>query len=138
PAVESEAGERADGREVALVDAEVGLQTPDRDQHRPRHAEALLDPLERAGVLLELARADAHAVGRDHARGELLERLFEYALVPVARDDFFVVSDAGERGEPALRDAFAGRLSLEPLEPRLEAAAAARHRVRRRRGEQRD
>src|SRR5205807_328689 len=119
---------------IPLVDAVVGLEPPDRGDDRARHAEALLDALERAGELLELARADAHAVGRDHARGELLEGLAEHALAPVARDYVLVVADALERGERARRDAVARRLAREALEPRLEAAAARHRRVRGRGG----
>src|SRR5262249_25420785 len=110
PAVVGQTRERADSGKIALVDAVVGLEPPDRGDDRARHPEALLDALERAGELLELARTDAHAVARDHARGELFEGLAEHALLAIARDHFLVVGDAVERAEPALGDAGGGRL----------------------------
>src|SRR5215471_992946 len=72
PTVIGERCERTERRKLALVDAEVGLKSPDRYEHRRGHPKALLDPIEDRTVALEHDLALAQPVARDHAAGELL------------------------------------------------------------------
>ena len=86
-AVVGQRGDRAHDRELAAaVGAVVGLEPPDGDDDLGRHAEALLDAIERGPVRAHqgLAPADQRAA---HAAGvELLEGELEGALRAVEPD----------------------------------------------------
>src|SRR5262249_54216792 len=117
-------GERAKARVPADVDAEIGLEPPDRDQDRARYAEALLDARQQAGMLgqkplrLGKARVDAR-------QSELLEALPEYALPAVERDHLRVGGEAGEGSrESALGNLLRGCFAREGGDERAEVAAA--------------
>ena len=70
PAVVGERRERAEGRIAAEARPEVGLEAPDRDQHRPGHAVALLDALERLGIGDKHRLRPLDPSRRDMPRGE--------------------------------------------------------------------
>ena len=78
-------GEHADRVVGQLVMAEIGLAAPDREHHRAGHAELLLDPFERRGVL----RAQLRALGGEARNVGLLEivgrRLDELGLAALRR-----------------------------------------------------
>ena len=127
-AVKGERGQRADGGKLARIGAEIGLQSPDGDDHRPRYAVLLLDTRKNRCILLEELRCLGKP-RRNHAVGKLLESLPEHALCVVARDDVRVKGDAAERRlDGALGYPLRGRLGLEALEPGVEVAAAGRGR----------
>ena len=99
PAIEGKRGERAERLHIAHHLAEIGLQSPEADQHRTRHAELLLDLGEGAGVLLEQRRSDLQPVVGHHAVGELQEGLREHRLAAILGDGGGIVGQAVERGE---------------------------------------
>ena len=75
-------GERADDRHLADVAlAEIGLQSPDRDDDFRRHAELLLDPRQQRSVPLQHLPADVDAPGADAGGDILLERFVEGAAL---------------------------------------------------------
>src|SRR4029077_2743930 len=125
-AVVGQRGQRADGGEIPVAGAVVGLQPPDGDDDRARHAELLLDLAEDRPVLGQHLCA-AGEPRRYHAAGELLKTLPEHALGVVAGDDRRVVSDVGEPGlDRALRNTLRRRLGPDALQPGAEIAAARR------------
>src|SRR3984885_601564 len=125
-AIEGQRNERADGGEVAIVGAVVGLQPPDGDNDRARHAELLLDLAEGRAVLGQHLGA-AGEPWRYHAAGELLEALPEHALSVVAGDDRRIGGDAAEAGlDRALRNTLRSGFRLDALQPSAEIAAARR------------
>lgn len=124
-AIVSERRKRGEGRIRAVVRAKPRLQTPDRDQHRPRHAEALLDLGERPGVPVEHGLA-----ARDHARadmggGEAREIVPERGDPVIVSLHGWIVGDAAERRLDHFgRDAVAYRHLLEGGKPLLESFGA--------------
>src|SRR5579862_2757030 len=125
-AIVGQRNKRTDGGKIAVVGAVVGLQPPDGDNDRARHAELLLDPAEGRAVLGQQFCA-AREPRRYHAAGELLKALPEHALGVVAGNDRRVVADAAERGlDRALRNTLRRRLGLDALQPSAEIAAAGR------------
>ena len=119
--------ERAKRRLLALVDAEIGLQPPDRDDDRTRHAELLLDPLQQPAVLdHHVARLGQAAV--DSRRSELLEALLERLLAAVERQHLRIGRKPGERGRGLLGDALRHRVLLEGRDEGIEIAATLRGR----------
>ena len=93
-AIIGERCDRADHRQVAPHGAEIGLQPPDRHQHRTRHAEALFDALEGARMPLQHVGATFEAASGHHAAGELLEALLEHALATIFLDHALIEGDA--------------------------------------------
>src|SRR5262249_60736420 len=126
PTVVSECRQLADGRKLPAVGAEVGLQPPDRHDHRAGYAILLLDAGQHRAVLLHHAPATRHP-RRHHAAGELLEALPEHALGMIAGNNPWIVAHAVERDlDRALRDAVGGGLLFDALQPGGEIAAAWR------------
>jgi hypothetical protein len=125
--------QRGQRRQIAHVGAEVALQSPERGDHRRRHAVFLLGARKRGGVGLDALLALLHAVGRRHAARELGEDLAEHALAAVAVDDALVVDEVGRRRRQGpLRHAFVHRALLEVGEEFVKGRAAmARRRARR-------
>ena len=78
-AIIGERRQRAQRREFSDVDAEIGLQAPDRHQHFAGHAIGLFDAPEHRAVLLEHVGA-ARQPRRNHAAGKFLEALAEDLL----------------------------------------------------------
>src|SRR5580693_5494443 len=118
--------QRADGGEVAVAGAEVGLQSPDRDDDRAWHAVLLLDLAEGRAVLGQHLGA-AGEPRRYHAAGELLKALPEHTLGVVAGDHRRIWGDAAETGlDCALRNALRRGFRLDALQPCAEIAAAWR------------
>ena len=60
---------------------------PERDDHRRRHAELLLDAREGRRIRLDQGLAALDAVGGGHAAGEFQKGLGENALAAVDIDD---------------------------------------------------
>ena len=129
-------GQRVERPEIALHGAEIGLQRPERGDHRRRHAVLRLGAREHVGIFLEVRRALLQAVGVDHAAGELDEGLGEHALRAVALDHVRIDRGVVERLLALRADAFLPGLGLEALFPGLEIAAAFRCQRRHRRRKQ--
>src|SRR6185437_6686456 len=100
------------------VAAEARLEPPDRDQHRPRHAEAPLDRRERPGISPELRPAPRNHARRDMAcleAGQIVTEHLDAAVVPL---DLGIVGDAAKRGlDGGLGHPIADRDLLEGSEP---------------------
>jgi hypothetical protein len=125
-AIERQRGERAQRRQVSDIAAEIGLQPPERDDRRRRHAILIFDALEGGGELLDALGAGVEAIFGDHAVGEFQERLREYALAAVLRDDVDVVAQIRRGGcERILRNAGSGGFAAELREPGLEIGRVA-------------
>ena len=110
---------------VAL--AEIGLQSPDRDQDLRRHAKTLLDPRQQRGVTLHHRAAAIDAAGPDAGRNILLEGLPEGAvLAAVERQHGRILLHAAERrAHHVRRDAGRLRLRRHARDEAAEIAAAA-------------
>src|ERR1700722_16884141 len=122
-AIVGQRNERADGGKVAVACAVVGLQPPDGDDNRARHAVLLLDLAEGRAILGKHLGA-AGEPWRYHAAGELLKTLSEYALGVVVGDDRRIGGDAAEPGlDGALRNPLRGGFRLDALQPGAEIAA---------------
>ena len=132
-AIVSQRRQRTYRRKFSDVDAEVGLEPPDRHQHLARHAVALFDAPEHRAILLHHVGA-AREAGRDHAAGELLETLTEDPLRTIPRQHRLIQRHATQAGcDRRLGDAFGGGFGLEIVEPRIKAAGATGCGKRRRR-----
>ena len=102
PAVVGERGDGAERLVFAQIGAEVGLQSPERDDHRRRHAELLLDARECCGIGLDQLLAALNAITGGHAAGEFEKRLGEDALAAIDIDDLLIVGEARRnRGDGA-------------------------------------
>ena len=97
PAIEAQSGERPERLHIAHHLAEIGLQSPEGDEHRTRDAVLLLDLVEDVGVLLEQLAADLEAIARHHAAGELQEGLREHALRAILGDGRGIVAQSVQR-----------------------------------------
>jgi len=95
--VVGERHQRAQHRQIAVVGAEVGLQSPEGDDDRRRHAELLLDAREQRGVAFDPARTGLQPMAVRHAAGELQEALLENFLSAVLVDDALVERRIGKR-----------------------------------------
>ena len=135
PAVIGERGHRLDRRQIAHEAAEVGLERPERRDHRRRHAKLLLDALEQRAVLGDALDAAVDAVLRHHAVGEFQEGLREDLLAAILVHHRLVVDHVvRRRRDGARRNAFGNCLALELVEPLLEARAAMTRCALRQRG----
>jgi hypothetical protein len=114
--------------------AEVGLEAPDREQDRRRHAVLGLDPGEDRRVAL-LQRAGTAEPWRHHSLRELLECLAKHALTVVVAYHALIEADAGERlvGRCG-RDALGDGLLLDLGQPGRKAGRVATGRRLRRVG----
>src|SRR5215207_6310404 len=117
--------QRAQRRLLALVDAEIGLETPDRNHHRARHAILLLDALQQRGMLLHQALRLADAL-IDARQPEFLETALEMPLTAVKREDRWIRRKIGKCRRSPLGDAFRGCLTLEAHDKGAEISAALR------------
>ena len=122
-------GERRQRRQHVLLagaGAEVAFQAPERDDHRRRHAEILLDALEQIVMLLDQLAALLKAVGRDQLLGEVEEVLREEPLAAVDIDDAlleFQVRRGGGDGRGG--NLACGGLALELGQPLVEVRSVA-------------
>ena len=116
--------QRAQRRQIAHVGAEIAFQSPERGDHRRRHAIFLFGARERRRIGLDRGLALLHPVGRGHAAGEFGEHLPEHALAAVAVDDALVVDEI-RRGfrDRALRHAGGDGLLLQVGEEAVERHA---------------
>ena len=105
--------DRTHHRHLALVDAVIGFQAPDRDNDRAGNAVFGLDLLDGVGMLLEHLGAFDHAILADHAAGEFFEGLLEDFLVAVGGQHLVVDGEPVERCETRLLDALGGGFLLE-------------------------
>jgi hypothetical protein len=121
-AIECQRCDRADHLFLAEVDAEVGLEAPDRNDDRARHAELRFDLAQRRAQRLHVTQALGHAFTVDHAAGEFLEGLLEHALALVGGEHRWIERDPVERAQAALRHALGGGVSLELRDEGIEAA----------------
>ncbi len=120
-AIERQRRQRAQRGQVSNIAAEIGLQPPERDDRRRRHAILVLDALEGGGELLDALGALVEAIFRDHAVGEFQKRLREHALAAVLRDDVDVVGEIRRGGrERVLRNAGGDGFAAELREPGIE------------------
>src|SRR6266702_719696 len=121
--------QRADHRQLADVAlAEIALQSPDRDQYLPGHAELLLDAREQRGMTLQQRTPAIDAAGADAGRDVLLKTLVEgVALTPVEGEHGAVLGDPAERrAGHTHRDAGSLRFRGHAGDKAVEVAAAAR------------
>ena len=124
-AIMCERRHRADDGELALIDAEVGFQPPDRGEHRRGDAELPFNAGEGRRMLRKQRRTFAQTVGRDHSPGKLLEGLGEDTLAAVAGQRHGVVDHAVQRRcYGPLGNALRRRLALEFRKPCVEFPAA--------------
>ena len=112
-------GEHAHRVEAILGVAEVGLAAPDREQHRPRHAELLFDRGERRGVLGAKLRAFRGEAGHVRLLEIIGRRLDELGLPALRR-----------LGAPGDREIGQRQIGLEPLGCGIEGRPADPHRLR--------
>ena len=124
--------QRADHRHLADVAlAEIGFQSPDRDDDLGRHAELLLDTPEQRAVTLQHLPAHVDAAGADAGRDILLKSLAKRAaLAAVKGQHRGILGDAGEGlVDHRLRDAgglrFRAMLCTKALKSPPQRAAAA-------------
>ena len=116
--------QRAQRRQIAHVGAEIAFESPERGDHRRRHAIFLFGARERRLVGPDTCLALLHAIVCRHAAGEFGEHLAEHALAAVAVDDALVVDHAGRRlRDRALRHATRDRLLLQFSEEAVERQA---------------
>ena len=126
-AIMREGSQRADHRKLAHVAlAEIGLQSPDRDQDLPGHAEPRLDPRQQCRVTGQHRPAAIDASRADAGRDILLEGLVEsVALAAVEIQHGRVIADACEGGaDHVLRDAGGPRIRRHARQKAVEVAAA--------------
>ena len=124
PAIIGQRHQRAQRRQVAHVGAEIAFKSPERGDHRRRHAIFLFGARKRRRISLDMRLALLHPVGRGHAAGKLGEHLAEYALAAIAIDDALVVDEIG-RGlaDRALRNAGRNRLLFQFGQKAIETRA---------------
>ena len=119
-------GDRAQRAVVAHIGAEVALQSPERHDHRRRHAELLVDPFEYRCIGLDQSRAALNAVGGGHAIGKFQKCLGEHALTAIDIHDALIVGEKRRGGgDRLLRDALRHRFALEIGEPFVVRPTAA-------------
>ena len=129
PAVMRHGRKHPEHRQLAHVaTAEVGFQSPDRDEDLRRHAELLFDPRQQRGMTHQHRLAALDAAGGDAGRGILLETLAEgAALAAVEVQHRLVKLHAAERlRNHALRDAVGRRLPRHRGHEGVEVATALR------------
>ena len=120
-AVVGERRQRLDRLVLALAAAEIALESPERGDHRRRHAEFLFLAREQRLVLLDLGGAVREPSAGQHLVGDLQEVLGEEALPAVDIDDALIEHQIGRGGgDRGLAKCPGPRLLLEGGEPRLE------------------
>ena len=123
-AIVGQRGHRLDRRQIAHEAAEVGLQRPERRNHRTGYAKLLLDLLEHRAIFCHALDVVVNTMLCHHAVGEFQEGLREYLLAAVLVHDTLVIDHQMRgRGDRARRDTLRHRLALEVTKPALEACA---------------
>ena len=121
-------GERADHRQPAHVaGAVVGLQRPDRHQHRGRHAKLALDAREQLGVRRHQPPGAVDAGRDDAGRGVLLEALgMKHAALAAVEGEHGGIGRKPREGlaDHGLRDAGRLRVAADRGDEGAEVAAA--------------
>jgi hypothetical protein len=110
---------------VAL--AEIGLQSPDRDDDLPWHAEPRFHARQQRGVTLQHRASGIDAAWPDAGRNIMLERPVEgAALAAIETQHRWILLHAAERrADDAWRNAVSLRLSGNIRHEGIEVAAAA-------------
>ena len=125
-AVIGERRERRQHRLLAGAGAEIALQSPERDDHRRRYAEVLVDALEDGLMLLDHLAAALDAVGRQQLLGEVEEVLREEPLAAVDIDDALVeFQERRGGGDRRGGNLLGGGLAFEFGQPLVEIRGVA-------------
>ena len=124
PAIIGQRYQRAQRRQGAHIGAEVAFQSPERRDHRRRHAIFLFGTRKRSRVGSDPGLTLLHPVGCGHAAGEFGEHLAEHALTAVAVDDALVVDEVGgSLADRALRNPSRQCLLLQVGQKAIEVRA---------------